>query len=326
MSTYKLHVQNYQIIKDAELLIPQGLTLIQGHSNHGKSSLFKALRQLLYNTSGTDYIKHHTNQCLIELTYFQDDTNSPVYYIQYLKSHTKSQYTIQTPQNGTEVYSKLGSSQLDLIKDLTHIDKQLDYNFWSQMEKPFLIGLTPREQFDILQNSPHSAVLQSCLLQMTTDRKTYQKQELQFQSQLELIQHQNLQYQNDLQKLPLITHLFTSIDALKDTNTHLKELSTKIARLSTLSTETLELHQQVDKLHTLPSLDSLISLNDTINQFTLKFKNLQQTIYPINDLKNQIQQTATEYDRLSLFINQHFPNCPLCNQPFTHSHRKETSQ
>lgn len=312
MSTYTLQIKDFQIIKNADLQFHQGLTLIQGLSNHGKSSIFKAFRQLLYNTSGTDYIRHNQSRTLITLTY--DD----VYTIEYLKSKTKSQYTITT-ENGTEVYSKLGSSQLDVIKSLTNIDKDLDYNFWYQMDKPFLISNSPKEQFDILQNSPHSTTLNNCLHQMTEDRKTYQKQELQFQSQLELIQHQNTQFTTDLQKLSLITQLFTSIDALKDTNTKIKELSQKIARLSTLSTETLELHRQVDKLHNLPSLDSLITLNNSINQFALKFKNLQQTIHPINDLKNQINNTSLEYDRIKLFINTHFPNCPLCNQPF-HNH------
>ena len=317
-TTYKLKVQNYQILKSAEIDIKQGLTLIQGHSNHGKSSLFKAFRQLLYNNSGTDYIRHGSNQCTISLSLHQGDT--PVYYIEYQKSKTKSQYTIQTPQNGTEVYQKLGSSQLDQIKNLTNIDKQLDYNFWSQMEKPFLIGLTPREQFDILQNSPHSTTLQNCLHQMTEDRKTYQRQEVQHQAKLELLQQQNNQFTTQLIQLPTVDRLFHQMESLRLRNDVLQNLSSLLRNLTQVTKDLIPLNQKLTSLQNIPSLEHLNTLYDQIQSISSKYKALQQSVYPINELQNSIQNLSTEYERIHLFTQQHFPNCPLCNQPF-HNHQ-----
>ena len=34
---------------------------------------------------------------------------------------------------------KLGVNQIDKVKELTNIDKNLGYNFWDQLEKPFLL-------------------------------------------------------------------------------------------------------------------------------------------------------------------------------------------
>ena len=320
MSTYKLKINNYQIIKSAELELKQGLTLIQGKSNHGKSSLFKALKQLLYNTSGTDYIKHGTPQCLIELQHL-DNNNDSTYLIQYLKSKTKSQYTITTSQ-GTEVYQKLGSSQLDIIKNITHIDKQFDYNFWSQMEKPFLIGLTPREQFDILQNSPHSTTLQNTLQHMVQDRKQFANQEHTNQAKLELLQQQNSQYTQQLQQLPSITTLFNQITTLKQDYTTLSTLQTKFTHLTTLQQQITPLQQRLQDLHNLPTTSSLQDLYTTITTTQAKYKQLQQSVHPINDLQNQLHTIQTQHDQITCLIQTHFPNCPLCNQPF-HNHTTE---
>lgn len=315
MSTYKLKVNNYQIIKSAEIDIKQGLTLIQGHSNHGKSSLFKALKQLLYNTSGTDYIRHGSPQCTIELSLLDETENSLTYSIQYLKSKTKSQYTIQSNQ-GTEVYQKLGSSQLEQIKSLTHIDKNYDYNFWSQMEKPFLIGLTPREQFDILQNSPHSTTLNSVLQQMVSDRKQYSQKETSTQAKLELIQQQNNQFTTQLNQLPKITQLFNQTTALKSHNDTLASLKSTYTRLQNTTKDIEPLQNRFNKLQKLPNLDSLQSLYETITKTTLKYHQLQQSVHPINDLKNSLTNVDTQIDKINCLIQTNFPNCPLCNQPF----------
>ena len=45
-------IENYQIIKKGSILIRPGITLITGPSNNGKSSIFKAYKQIIYNLSG----------------------------------------------------------------------------------------------------------------------------------------------------------------------------------------------------------------------------------------------------------------------------------
>ena len=316
MSKYTLKVSNFQIIKNAEIELRQGLTLIQGHSNHGKSSLFKALKQLVYNTSGTDYIRHNSTGTTISLSYFEND--AMVYNIEYYKSKTKSQYTVTTSQ-GTNVYQKLGSSQPEFIKDITQIDKSYDYNFWNQLEKPFLIGLTPREQFDILQNSPHSKVLTDCLSTMVQDRKSYQTQETQLQAKLELIQHQSTSYKEQLKSLPKVSNLFTKITKLKDTHTLLNDLNLKFTRLSHLTQEITPLQSKLQSLSTLPDLTHLTTLHTNIQTLQSQYHKLQQTVYPINELQNTISNLQTQYDQITCFLQTHFPNCPLCNRPFHNS-------
>ena len=141
--TDKFTIDNYQIIKHGEILFRPGITLITGSSNNGKSSIFKAYKQIIYNLSGNTYINQNADKC--KLTLENDD-----YKITYTKTKTKSSYDITTNE-GSLSFDKLGVNQIPEIKDLVKIDKNLHYNFWEQLEKPFLINRTNREQFLLLQ-------------------------------------------------------------------------------------------------------------------------------------------------------------------------------
>ena len=122
----KFTIDNYQIIKHGEILFRPGITLITGSSNNGKSSIFKAYKQLIYNLSGNTYINQNADKC--KLTLENND-----YKIAYNKSKSKSNYDITTNE-GTLSFDKLGVNQIPEIKDLVKIDKNLHYNFWEQLD------------------------------------------------------------------------------------------------------------------------------------------------------------------------------------------------
>lgn len=308
MSHYSLDVKNYQIIKQAHLEFHQGLTLITGKSNNGKSSLFKAFKQLAYNTPGMDFIKHNTKQSTITLTH-QDTT---ITYSKHISDGGK--YHIQTPQIN-EVYTKLGSSQPDIVKETLRIDKEFNYNFWDQLNKPFLISMSPREQFDLIQNSPHSITLNQCISNITADRKQSQTQQVQLQSQLDLLHDQISQQEQQITNLPKLATLHQQITTLQNTSLHLNNLTDLLDAHNSIDISTIQ--AKLSKLGTLPTLTSL---ETTLNQFTnidSIYQLLLGTTKPINDIQHQITTKSTTYDAVSKLLTEQFTSCPLCNQPFT---------
>lgn len=313
MSTYTLNIKDYQIIKDATITFHQGLTLITGKSNHGKSSLLKALKQAIYNTPGTDFIRHNQPSTRIQLQYSDDKDSHNDYELVYHKSQQGAKCDI-THSGNTEHYSKLGSSQLPQVQQITHIDKQLDYNFWNQLTQPFLIGLTPREQFDILQNSPHTQTLNNILKSMTTDRKQLSTTETQLQAQLQLIQQQSTQYQQQLTILPQIQHVYDQINQLQEQNSRLTQMTTLYHKYQSIDTSTLQ--QTLNNLQHLPDFTTLDDQFKHYQQVYTLYTKLQNTVKPINEKHYQIQQLTSKAESTRLFIQHNFPVCPLCNQPF----------
>ena len=264
---------------------------------------------MLYNNPGTDYIKHNASATTIEFS--QDDN----FHITYTKSKDKSAVCeIQQPNKQNQLFTKLGSSQVPQVKDTTHIDKDLDYNFWSQMDKPFLIGLTPREQFDILQNSPHTATLNNCLQHITQDRKSQQTTETQLQAQLQIVQQQNQMFTTQLQKEPQISSLYTQINALQETNNTISNLKTLLQNYNKIDTQSTQ--NQLQKLQSIPQTTKLQEDFNKYQQVYNLFLQLQQTVNPINEQHNLLQQTTNQIERTKLFLQDNFKVCPLCNKPF----------
>lgn len=63
----KVVVKNFQSIEHAELVI-DGLTVLTGTNNAGKSALFRAIRGAATNTRGTFFVRHGTSHATVELT------------------------------------------------------------------------------------------------------------------------------------------------------------------------------------------------------------------------------------------------------------------
>ena len=304
---YKLHIQNFQIISNAEITFQKGLTLITGRSNNGKSSIFKAFKQLTYNQSGTDYIKHGATKCTITLT--TPDGHKIVY--------TKpKQGGAQYNLDSLPPLQKVGSSQPPQITQLIHINKDLNYNFWNQLDKPFLISQSPKEQFDLLQQSPHTQTIQQVLQQITQDRKSLQQTITQTQAQIQLLQQQNESHESQLLQLPKFTRLFHSINELKSTKDYLFNLQNQLHKYEQIDLDSLR-HKLIKFSH-LPSTDHLTLQFEDLQFFQHTLHSLIQTQNPINEYQNKIQQITQQIDHSKLFITQQFPLCPLCQRPFDH--------
>lgn len=305
MSDYKLTIKNYQIIHNAQLTFHPGLTLITGKSNNGKSSIIKAFKQLVYNTPGKHYITHNSPSTTISLQH-KDTT------ITYTSSPTSSSYTIKTPTNQTTL-SKLGLSQPDQIKTLTNIDKQLNYNFWDQLTKPFLISLSPSQQFTLIQQSPHSIHLTNILTSLKQHTKTLTTTQLQHQSQLELLQQQSQQFTQTLTNLPTLESLHQQLTTLKSTNETLTTLNTLLDNYSKISLSPIQtrLHQ----LQSTPDLSKIQSIHTTITTLNTTYSRLLHTTNPINSLTSKIHSLQQSQQQTQQLLS-HFTTCPLCNQPF----------
>lgn len=64
---FKVRVRNFQSIEDAEVVI-EGLTVITGTNNAGKSALFRAIRGAVTNTRGTFFVRHGTTHATVDMT------------------------------------------------------------------------------------------------------------------------------------------------------------------------------------------------------------------------------------------------------------------
>lgn len=331
---YDFTIENYQIISPTQHIeFHTGLTLITGKSNNGKTSIIKALKQLTYNHKPPYYITHLTQHTHLTLQHLHEPTTGlspssqpqPIYRIDYHKTPQSTKYTLthHTPSaTSTTHLTNVGLQQPQQVSLLTHIDRQLNLNFWDQLTQPFLLSLTPSQQFTQLNNTPTTLHIQNILTQIKQDTQHTNQSLSNTQSNLTLL---HSQHQHNQQQLTSLSHITTLHDNIHQLQPDLQRLTSLHTQLTQYHTTQSKIHQLTSQLHSLPDLttltSSLISLQPLItkiNTLTSQLTSLKNTVPKINTLTQQIQDTQTQLTNLSQFLTQNFTTCPLCNQPLPH--------
>lgn len=66
--SFKVHIENFQSVRQADLEV-DGLTIITGQNNAGKSAIMRALRAVFQNRRGSDFIHKGTDHCLVRIEF-----------------------------------------------------------------------------------------------------------------------------------------------------------------------------------------------------------------------------------------------------------------
>jgi len=93
----KVRVRNFQSVEDAELTI-DGLTVVTGTNNAGKSAFFRGIRGAFTNTRGYDFVRHGTDHCQVDITF--DDGGT----LTWMKGKNVNTYIV----NGGKPFEKVG--------------------------------------------------------------------------------------------------------------------------------------------------------------------------------------------------------------------------
>lgn len=248
-------LDNFQSISSAELTFEQGINIIVGQSNSGKSAILRAIRALLLNTNGSArFIKKNTDQATVTIDY---NDNS----IEWDRKKKESKYKI----NG-ELFSKTGNSNaFKILNDNTGFvldDNSNLMNMESELELPFPFGYTPSELFKLFENvfcvSDSSTILRG----FKEDEDNTQKQLNEINSNIRIINEkiqalQSLKQEVDLDKLKVYKNNLT---LLNEQQTTLRE-----------DLEQLTLSQQIiNKIN----LNNKYSNFNLVDRGTIEYKNI----------------------------------------------------
>ena len=145
-----IRAKNFEIIDDLELELKDGITVIVGASNNGKSSIIRLLRAILYNLNGDASIQQGQDAYTLGII----DNGSKVIVKRDMTASNKTVYSV----NGT-ILKKVGRNIVPEVEDALNIKvvdinkKKVELNFLKQMEYPFLIGETGSFIYDFLSSS-----------------------------------------------------------------------------------------------------------------------------------------------------------------------------
>ena len=143
-SKFELDLQNFQSISEARLEFEQGINLIVGQSNSGKSATLRAVKTAVLNPSGAHrFVKQGTDNASVGINYRGND-------ITWARNKKESKYTVNK-----EDYIKVGNSNLFKLLDNSGFvvdDKNNLMNIESELELPFPFDRSSAELFKLFEN------------------------------------------------------------------------------------------------------------------------------------------------------------------------------
>lgn len=167
---FLVKIKNFQSLSEANLELPDGLTIVTGATNNGKSAIVRAVEAAVFNDGVDEYIKAGTDELSVTL----DNGEHKVEYIR--KSKGRTDKTTYQFDDG-KVQQKVGRSQLPEMDNMFNIrevrlqnNQRARLNFWYQNEKPFLMDKTAGQLYEFLSVSSSEKYL-AVLKAMSADMK-----------------------------------------------------------------------------------------------------------------------------------------------------------
>ncbi|MGO1367951.1 MAG: AAA family ATPase [Senegalia sp. (in: firmicutes)] len=137
-----VEINNFQSHKNTNIDFVNGLNVIVGPSDQGKTAIIRAIKWVLYNDPmGTFFIRHKEKEASVILTFNTGEK------VQRLRSNTKNLYIYIDKDNNEEIYEGFGHNvPVDIIEKINIRKIFLDskesnsINIGEQLEGPFLLS------------------------------------------------------------------------------------------------------------------------------------------------------------------------------------------
>jgi len=296
----KLQIKNFQSHKNTSLEFVDGLNIIVGSTNAGKSSILRALKKVIRNIpDGNNFVNVDETECTISVITDKDEEVTRRVVVS--KGETKvNEYILNTStfeKFGREIPVEI--SQVFRIPEIDFETIRLDLNFADQLEGPFLLMSPPSLKAKVLGKLSGVDILDKAIVQtnkysrqLNTEIKT--NTEIVETLEKELSEFINIQEcEKELKNLKQI------LDKVEKDISLLEKVQTLKLNLDSIVKQGKTVKEEYERL----KIVDTISLEDVEKTFILFQK--------VNDLNNQLsdvnigeKKLQTEIEKIEFLVSQ----------------------
>ncbi|WP_408955923.1 AAA family ATPase [Natroniella sp. ANB-PHB2] len=313
-----IEIKNFQSHADSRLEFEEGLNVITGPSDQGKSAIIRALRWVLYNEPrGTDFIRTGTNSCQVTIELDND------FKITRRRTKKENRYELITPEGEEHVFEKVGSKVPQEVKDVhgmpkIELDSDLErtLNLDYQLDGAFLLNASGSERAKVLGRLIKVHIVDAAIRDTTKDLRDLNQEQKRAEQELVDLDDK-LEEFNDLDTLSEeIKHQEQLLARLKEVNNKLKRFKSIHKRINLIKQELNKWKKINQKLGDLEKIDNIY---DTIAAKLEQLRALKQLVkrqdkieykleYGVNYLKKfgEVNQVEQVYERLQQKQNLYY--------------------
>ncbi len=271
-----IFIKNFQSHKDSYLSFDEGVNIIIGSSDSGKTAILRALRWLIWNRpSGDAFRSNWGGQTVVHL---ETDTDS----IDRWKHNYENAYRLNTQTNFEAV-------KTDVPKEVQDALNISDINLQQQLDSPFLLSETPGAVAQHFNRVAHLDMIDSGLQNIQKWIRELE-QTIRYKDAEIKVQEESLQTYVHLDKFE------AEVEVLEDLDNRLHQKESGLQRLSKLIRDYHGTEEEISGFNDLLSLegkvDEVLKLINDRAELDIKQVKLCLIIDNIREVKEDIQQAG----------------------------------
>lgn len=282
----KIIIENFQSHSHSVFTLKQGLNVIVGPSDSGKSAVIRALKWVLYNEPAGDFfIREGEKDCSVTVE-FNDGTILKRY-----RSKSRNGYLLLNSDNEEMRFEGIGSGVPEEIVDATGISKIIldqdsssAINLGEQLEGPFLLSEKPSTRANAIGRLVGVNLLDDALREVLKDIRNINLRKKETEEALISLDEEikSYNYLDDLKNKSLI-----SSDLIKKAE-NLLEVKARLELLSkSLNDLIIDKKRQEEILDRLRNIDNTKQVVEDINNGIFKYEVLKGKSININELHRE---------------------------------------
>jgi len=302
MELNKVSISNFQSHKESELEFTDGVNVIIGPSDAGKSAIFRAIYWVITNRPLGDGFR----------SYWGGDTKVDLHFndciISRLKGNSDNQYIItnETPL----ILKAFGTDTPEEVVKLLALD---NINIQSQMDTPFLLANTPGEIAQMLNKAASIDDIDKAMSNLKSTYNEAKRNKTYLEKQISDMESELSRYDN----LPQLEQLVKELEYLEnEAEVYTKQYSNLSWLLDKIYVVQKELtkFEDVDKYITM--LNAAFNILDELNLIKGKFKQIADLVYQIKSVESNLAKAEETISKLEREYKELAPEtCPLCGNP-----------
>lgn len=335
--SFDLLIEGFQSLSEVALSIEEGLNVVIGKTNSGKSAIMRALEDAVFNDGEDSNVRKGKRYSKVTI---KNDNGNEVYWQR--DSQGKNEKTLYQFNKGNPS-TKVGRSQLEEVISLLNITdvkmarEKVKVNFWYQGALPFLMDKTEKQLFEFISLSSSDNYIK-VLKAIKSDSSSYRESITKLTAGIDVLRNINEEKKFFLEANEGYDDLYTRalqldsavqkynkmdgvVDRIKSSKTKysmrvdaLAEIESQIGAIdfdtvkkeyiecATLSDERAEIGKVLVSLQDKDS--NYRKLSTQLNVVSVKFKSLNDGLVSISSLYDSYVKDFSDYSEMKLIVDK----------------------